>query len=242
LQDWEKAAEFFVGGDGVGAGACGFCPDVEDVGAGFFQGEGVIDGSAGICEFAAVGEAVGGDVEDAHEQRARAKDEGLFWEAEAEVFALDHGWESLAQDEEFTTEYAVVTENSERIGGEGRRLVEVEVADGFAGWGVFGFLHGFFEFFGEDVFFVGFLEPGIAELVFALTILFGENAGGVGQINIGAGFWRSLVRKDDPEGGVDVEFGMAAGACDLQRVRIIFRHEHILRLFARNGLAHPYAS
>ena len=53
-----------------------------------------------------------------------------------------------------------------------RKLVEVEVADWFAGWSVFGFLHRFLEFLGEDVFLVGLLEPGVAEFVFALAIFY----------------------------------------------------------------------
>ena len=54
-------------------------------------------------------------------------------------------------------------------------LVQVEIADGFAGGGVLGLLHGLFKFLRQDVFLVGFLEPGIRKLVFALAILFSKN-------------------------------------------------------------------
>jgi hypothetical protein len=110
-------------------------------------------------------------------------------------------------------------------------LVEVEVADGFAGRGVFGFLHGFFEFLGEDVFFIGFLEPGVAEFVFALAILFGENAGCVGQIDAGPCLGGSFVRQDHTQANIDSELCVAAGAGYFKSAIWFLRHERILPLF-----------
>jgi len=65
------------------------------------------------------------------------------------------------------------------------QLIQIEIADGLAGWRVLGFLHGFFKFLGEDIFFVGFLEPGVRELVFALALLFGKDLLRIAQVHIG---------------------------------------------------------
>ncbi len=58
----------------VGAG--GFGADVEDVGAAIENIEAVLDGGVGEKELAAIGEAVGRDVEDAHDEGAIAEREG----------------------------------------------------------------------------------------------------------------------------------------------------------------------
>jgi hypothetical protein len=110
-------------------------------------------------------------------------------------------------------------------------LIEVEVADGFAGRGVFGFLHGFFKLLGEDVFFVGFLEPGVAEFVFALAILLGENAGCVGEIDAGPCLGGSFMRQDYPQAHIDFELCVAAGAGYFKSTVWFLRHERILPLF-----------
>ncbi len=64
------------GGEGSGVGACGFAADVEDGGACVEHGEGLGEGSLGGVlggvEVAAVGEGVGRDVEDAHDDGSRA--------------------------------------------------------------------------------------------------------------------------------------------------------------------------
>ena len=70
--DGDDAADFFFGGDGFGAGAGGFATEVEDFGAFGEEVEGVFDGAAGIEEAAAVGEGVGGDIDDAHDEGAGA--------------------------------------------------------------------------------------------------------------------------------------------------------------------------
>src|SRR5438477_6163925 len=180
----------------------------------------MVDGAAWIEELAAIGEAVGRNIENAHEQRAATQDQHFLAKANAENFASDQGGESLA--------WAEVEKTA---------LVEVKVADGFACRSVLSFFHGFFEFFREDIFLVGFLEPGIAELVFALAILFGEDACGIGQIDVGTGLGWSFMRKDHTENGINGELGLTAGARNLQRVGIVLRHKHILRLFANNGAA-----
>jgi len=57
----------------------------------------VFDGAVCGQEFAAVGKTVWSDVEDAHQQRAFAEDEGVGWEAETKDFSEGHWrWNSLA--------------------------------------------------------------------------------------------------------------------------------------------------
>ena len=69
FDDGDGAAEFFIEGDGLGAGACGFAADVDDVGAEGDHGLGVGDGFSGLEEGASVGEGIRGGVEDSHEER-----------------------------------------------------------------------------------------------------------------------------------------------------------------------------
>ena len=57
-------------GDRVGAGAGGFSPDVYDAGPLVEHGGGVLGRGFGVEEVAAVGEGVGGDVEDADDDGA----------------------------------------------------------------------------------------------------------------------------------------------------------------------------
>lgn len=110
-------------------------------------------------------------------------------------------------------------------------LVQVEVTDRLADRCVFGFLHSFFELFGENVFFVRFLEPRIAEFVFALAILFSQDTRGVGEINSWARFGGSLMRQDHPESRIYCELCMAARAIYLKCAIGFLRHNRILRLF-----------
>src|SRR5262249_26015755 len=70
--DGDDAAEFLVEGDGFGVGAGGFAADVEQVGALADEFEAVGHGGVGGGVPAAVGEAVGGDVDDPHYQRGTA--------------------------------------------------------------------------------------------------------------------------------------------------------------------------
>jgi hypothetical protein len=79
FDDGEDAGLFFFGGEGRGVGAGGFAPDVEDVGA-FVEhrhglGEGAFGSVLGGVEVAAVGERVGCDVEDAHDEGSAAQSE-----------------------------------------------------------------------------------------------------------------------------------------------------------------------
>ncbi len=78
--DGEDAGLLFFGGERRGVGAGGFAADVEDVGA-FVEhfyglGEGAFGGVPGRVEVAAVGEGVGRDVEDAHDEGSLAQREG----------------------------------------------------------------------------------------------------------------------------------------------------------------------
>ena len=76
FDDGEDAGLFFVGGERCGVGAGGFAAEVEDGGAFVEELEGLGEGSLGCVvrrvEVAAVGEGVGCDVEDAHDDGSRA--------------------------------------------------------------------------------------------------------------------------------------------------------------------------
>ena len=89
FDDREDAGLFFFGGERDGVGAGGFAADVEEVGAFVEHLEGVGYGSGGGVfggvEVAAVGEAVGGDVEDAHENRAPTQRKGAGAEVPIEA-------------------------------------------------------------------------------------------------------------------------------------------------------------
>ena len=58
-------------------------------------------------------------------------------------------------------------------------LFEVEIPHWLFGGLILGLLEGFLEFAIEDVFFLAFGFPGIAELVFPLASLFRQDARGV---------------------------------------------------------------
>ena len=78
--DGEEAQLLFVGGEGGGIGTGGFAAYVEDI-CSFGEhlcglGEGAIGGVLGRVEEAAVGEGVGRDIEDAHDDGPRAEREG----------------------------------------------------------------------------------------------------------------------------------------------------------------------
>ena len=73
LDDRQDAAQLFVGVDRLGVGPRAFAADVEDVGAVGDQPQGVVDGRLRVEKLAAVGKAVGRDVDDAHQQRAAAE-------------------------------------------------------------------------------------------------------------------------------------------------------------------------
>ena len=77
--DGEDAGLLFFRGKRRGVWACGFAADVEDVGAFvehfFCLVEGAFGGLAGSIEMAAVGEGVGCDVEDAHDDCSPAQGE-----------------------------------------------------------------------------------------------------------------------------------------------------------------------
>ena len=76
LDDRENAGLFFFGGERGGVGAGGLAADVEEVRAlvehGQGLGEGAFGGVLGGVEVAAVGEGVGCDVEDAHDEGSLA--------------------------------------------------------------------------------------------------------------------------------------------------------------------------
>ena len=89
FDDGEDAGLLFFGGERGGVGAGGFAADVEEVGAFVEHLEGVVYGSGGSgfgrVEVAAVGEAVRGNVEDAHEEGSPAEREGAGAEVPVEV-------------------------------------------------------------------------------------------------------------------------------------------------------------
>ena len=75
LQYGDETAPLFFGGDAFRAGAGGFAAYVDDVGALFFKFEGAGVSAVGVGEVAAVGERVGSNVENTH-------DEGLLAQLE----------------------------------------------------------------------------------------------------------------------------------------------------------------
>ncbi len=76
FEDGKEAGLLFGGGESGGVGAGGFGTDVEDVGAAIEDIEATLDGGVEGEELAAIGEAVGGDVEDAHDEGAIAERQG----------------------------------------------------------------------------------------------------------------------------------------------------------------------
>jgi hypothetical protein len=91
-------------------------------------------------------------------------------------------------------------------------LIQIEIADRFACRSVFGLLHRLFKFLRQDVFLVGFLEPGIRELVLALAVLFGKDFLSVAKVHIRAGLDRCLVRKHRAENRINGQLCLAAWA------------------------------
>ena len=93
--DGEDAGLLFFGGERGGVGAGGFAADVEDVGAfvehGDGLGEGAFGGVLGRVEVAAVGEGVGRDVEDAHDEGSPAEREGAGAQAPVEAGTRGEG-------------------------------------------------------------------------------------------------------------------------------------------------------
>ncbi len=73
FEDGKQARLLFSRGDRLGVGPGGFGADIKDAGAAVENSEAVLDGGVEVEELAAIGEAVGGDVEDAHDEGAFAQ-------------------------------------------------------------------------------------------------------------------------------------------------------------------------
>ena len=91
-------------------------------------------------------------------------------------------------------------------------LIQIEIANRFAGGGVLGLLHGFFELLGENIFLMRFLKERVGELVFALAMLFGKNPVRIFEVNVRPGFDWSFVRKHCSEHRVDDKLRLATRA------------------------------
>ena len=74
-------------------------------------------------------------------------------------------------------------------------MLQVEITQRLFGGLVLGFLEGFLELAVENVFFLAFSLPGIAELVFPFARLLRQDARGVADINVGGSLGRHHVRK-----------------------------------------------
>ena len=74
-QHRHDAAEFLLHVDRLGIGPGALATDVEDVGPFGGQPQAVLDGRIGVEKASAVGEAVGRNVDDAHQQRQLVRDE-----------------------------------------------------------------------------------------------------------------------------------------------------------------------
>ena len=103
FDDGEDAALFFFRGKRCSVRTSGFAAAVEDVGAFVEHSESVLYGAVGRAvgrvEVAAVGEAVGRDVQDAHDEGALAKRECAGAEVPVEVWPRGerHGNNSVRQ-------------------------------------------------------------------------------------------------------------------------------------------------
>ena len=98
FDDGKDAVLLFAGGEGYGAGTGGFAADVEDVGS-FVEhmeglGYGAVGGILWGVEVASVGEGVGGDVEDTHDDGPLAKRHGAGAEEPLEGSAAGEGHSS----------------------------------------------------------------------------------------------------------------------------------------------------
>jgi hypothetical protein len=85
----QDACLLFRRGDGRGGGPCGLAAKVEEVGAVIEHFEGAGEAGSGREELAAVGEGVGREVEDAHDQGSRAELEGPGAKAPGKARASD---------------------------------------------------------------------------------------------------------------------------------------------------------
>ena len=70
LHDRDDAAEFLLDGDAPGSGTCGLAPHIDEVSAFGMQPAPALHPRGGIRPPASVGEGVGSDIEDAHDERA----------------------------------------------------------------------------------------------------------------------------------------------------------------------------
>ena len=99
LDDGEDAGLFFIRSERCCVGAGGFAADVEDAGAlvehGDCLGEGAFGGVLGRVEVAAVGEGVGCDVEDAHDEGSLAQSESAGAEMPEVMAAGCEGHEGI---------------------------------------------------------------------------------------------------------------------------------------------------
>ena len=99
FDDGEDAALLFLRGKRSGIGASGFAADVEDVSAFVEHLEGVSYGAVwravGGVKVAAVGEAVGSDVEDAHDEGSLAERECTGAKVPVEVLSRGKGHEAI---------------------------------------------------------------------------------------------------------------------------------------------------
>src|SRR5580692_9565408 len=108
--------------------------------------------------------------------------------------------------------------------------LEVEIAQRFFDGLVLGFLEGFLEFAVQYVFLLALGYPGIAEFVFALLGLIGEDARRVADVDVGRGLYRCRVREHHGKVRIHRELCLAARAHYFNRRRGLLRHEGSLRL------------
>jgi hypothetical protein len=114
--------------------------------------------------------------------------------------------------------------------------IKIVIAEGFFNRLVLGSLQGFFKFARQDIFPVFFGFAGLAEFVFALAFLLGQNIRRVGKVHARRSFGRHFVREHHGELRIDRQLRPAARAIDFDGRWDcgLIRHAGILR---HNGAA-----
>src|SRR5579862_2741675 len=114
-------------------------------------------------------------------------------------------------------------------------LFEIEIAHWPFRRLFLGFLESLFKLPRQHVLFLAFGFPGIAELIFAALRLVGQDARGIGEVDVGGCFGRRDVREDDSQLRIDGKPRLTAGTRNLNG-RGLLSHRDIVLLPGRTGV------